>query len=167
VFQMGYTFKTVGDAIVYSDGMISFCHHVATGSVIALAFHPFLHYHAVFFVGLSEVSTVVLCIMMMFQKDRGVKLLAERYPTLDITIGVLFSVLFVICRIGLWFFYSKYFWEDLLEILISGKAHSDPAVVWYLIANAALSALQLYWLGEIFKGVMAIFGGGEKKDKKA
>lgn len=162
MFQMGYTFKTVGDAIVYSDGMISFCHHVATGSVVALALHPFLHYHAVFFVGLSEVSTVALCIVLIFQKDRGVALLAERYPTLDVAIGVIFSVLFVICRICLWFFYSKYFWQDLLELLHSGMAHSSFAVVWYLVANACLSVLQLYWLSEIFKGIAAIFGSSEK-----
>ena len=162
---MGYTFKTVGDAIVYSDGVISFCHHVATGSVVALALYPFLHPHGAFFVGLSEVSTVALCVVQMFMKDKGVGLLKERFPTFDLFMGLLFTLLFIVCRIMLWGFYSFYFWKDCLEILMDGTAHSVPAVIWYLFANFCLSLLQIFWLFEIFKGIAAIFGGDEKKKK--
>ena len=162
---MGYTFKTVGDAIFYNDGVISLMHHIATGIAIGLAMHPFVHTYAVFFVGLSEISTVALCIVLCFQKDRGVALLSQRYPTIDLIIGIVFSVLFVVCRIMLWFFYSAHFWVDLLELMNAGSFHSLPVIIWYLFANAALSVLQVFWLYQILKGIQTTLSN--RKDKVA
>jgi hypothetical protein len=96
---MGYTFKTIGDAMIYQDGIISLVHHTATAFVVAFALHPFLHTYAPFYVGLSEVSTVFLCIVIAFQKDRGVELLAKKYPLFDTLNGILFAVLFLCCRV--------------------------------------------------------------------
>lgn len=160
---MGYTFKTVGDAIIYNDGIISLVHHIATGVVVALAFHPFLHTYAVFYVGLSEISTVPLCIVIALQNDRGVPLLKQKYPTFDTFIGILFSISFLFCRIILWGFYSFYFWQDLLEVLLNNTAHSSGIVIWYLIANAGLSILQVYWLSTILKAVFELFGPSTSK----
>jgi hypothetical protein len=140
-----------------ADGAISFVHHVATGVVTNLAFNPFLHPYAVFFVGLSEISTVPLCIVIAFQRDKGVPLLSERYPTAELIVGIVFSISFIVCRIFLWGFYSYYFWSDCIDILSHSVPHSTGVVIWYLFANASLSLLQLFWLSQILSAIFALF----------
>ena len=160
---MGYTFKTVGDAFIYNDGIISIIHHIATGFVVFFAFHPFLHTYAIFYVGFSEISTVPLCIVIAFQSDRGVGLLKEKYPTFDTINGIFFSISFLICRILIWSYYSYYFWFDCLEILLNNTAHSKLVVIWYLVANTGLSLLQVYWLHSILKAIFELFGPSKVK----
>lgn len=160
---MGYTFKTIGDAFIYQDGIISVLHHTATGVVVILALHPFLHTYAAFYVGLSEISTVFLCIVIAFQKDRGVELLAKKYPLFDTLNGILFALLFVCCRVILWSYYTWYFWFDCLEILSNNTVHSVPVVMWYLFANTGLTILQVYWLNTILKAVFEMFGPPKPK----
>lgn len=160
---MGYTFKTIGDALIYNDGVISFVHHTATGFVVGLALYPFLHTYASFYVGLSELSTIFLCIVIAFQKERGVEQLQKKYPLFDTLNGVLFAVLFLFCRILLWGYYTWHFWFDCLEVLSSNTAHSVLVVVYYLVANTGLSILQLYWLNSILKAVFDLFGPSKAK----
>jgi hypothetical protein len=160
---MGYTFKTIGDAVIYNDGIISLVHHIATGLVVALALYPFLHTYATFYVGLSELSTIFLCIVMAFQKEQGVEQLRKKYPLFDTINGVLFAVLFLCCRIILWGYYTWFFWFDCLDLLYHHTPHSTAVVVWYLFANTGLSILQVYWLNTILKAVFDLFGPSKPK----
>ena len=45
-------------------------------------FHPFLHFYSSFFFGISEVSTAILCALVLFDEQRGIPGLGKAYPIL-------------------------------------------------------------------------------------
>ena len=67
--------------------------------------------------------------------------------------------MFIVFRIILWPYVSYYFFLDCIELLNSGTAHSVPIVVTFMTVNAALSLLQLVWLGEIITTAQKVLGG--------
>jgi hypothetical protein len=42
---------------------------------------PFLHIYGAYFLGISEISTAILCTLVCFDKDHGVEPLAKAFPT--------------------------------------------------------------------------------------
>ena len=131
-----------------------------------LALHPFLHIYSSFFFGISEVSTVVLCILACFDDSRGIKakdgsnLFAKLFPLSMKVIGVVFAVLFVIIRIVIWPVISYYFWIDSLALLETPESlHSLPVVYTFLVFNVGLTVLQFAWLAEIITLAIPLFSG--------
>lgn len=130
------------------------------------ALHPFLHIYSSFFFGISEVSTVVLCILACFDDSRGIKakdgsnLFAKLFPLSMKVIGVAFAVLFVIIRIVIWPVISYYFWIDSLALLETPESlHSFPVVYTFLVFNVGLTVLQFAWLAEIITLAIPLFSG--------
>jgi hypothetical protein len=65
------------------------------------------HTYALFYMGISEISTSVLVILANFDDVHGVKGLADAFPTLKIACAVAFVVAFITCRIVMWPWVSK------------------------------------------------------------
>ena len=112
--------------------------------------HPFCQLYACFFLGISEVSTFVLCCALPFDGERGIPILHKKYQLILQILGVLFSLLFIYYRCILWPHVSYHFWRDCLLVLTTeGASHNDHVIYFFLFANAGLTILQVSWLGEI------------------
>ncbi len=132
---------------------IMMAHHLLAALVSFVALqYQYYHYYAVFFLALSEVSSIPLVVMS----------LTKYYPpvpgSLMGTIGgiapPLFAITFTYYRVILWIKVSRQLWSDALHVLSTGKAEEyRPGKKWclYLILtiSALLTLLQLYWFALI------------------
>jgi hypothetical protein len=111
------------------------------------------HYYCVFFFGISEISTGVLCLLANLDDEFGVEGLAQAFPKTKMVLGAAFVVLFIICRCILWPLYSYYFAKDVLAALNQkDDARVRERRYWlkfFLVSLTGLSVLQVAWLGQI------------------
>jgi hypothetical protein len=146
---------------------------VFTATLGYFALHPFLHYYAVFFFGIAEVTNIPLTFVEIFDHFPDIR---EKMPLLNEVCRVGFAISFILIRMIAWPIISYDFWIGLIDLLRTEQAHSAFVVWVYLIANTFLSGLQLLWgstiISLLFK--MIVGGGGDddegsKKDsnKKA
>lgn len=129
-----------------------------------------MHTYGNFYVGMSELSTIVLCFALAFHREIGVAALPDAYPTLEFIIGASFAISFFLCRICAWLFVSYHLARDLVSMWMHHyeSIHSLPAYVFVVIALGGMTLLQIYWLTTIYEQVMNALGpkGGEGKKKK-
>jgi hypothetical protein len=149
LFQTVYEVKNFINSYVGNDGMLFLVHHVFACALSFFALHPFLHYYSSFFLGMCEISTVVLCLFLNFDAKSGVPALAKVYPTIELLLGVIFAILFIIIRIIAWFYFTYHFWFDMLELIQTGQVHDWLSVGSYIVGNVGLTSLQVYWLKDI------------------
>merc|ERR1711871_531179 len=164
--QVSYELKNLLDSCIFGDGAVFVVHHICTGTLAVFALHPFLHLYSSYFFGVSEVSTVVLCVLACFDDSRGIQakdgsnLFAKLFPTSMKVIGVTFAVLFVVIRIVIWPIVSYYFWVDSLALMETPeKTHSFPVVYTFLAFNVGLTILQFAWLAEIIMLAIPVLTG--------
>jgi hypothetical protein len=151
------------------DGIVFLGHHVFTCLLALFALNPFLHHYAAFFLGISEVSTGILCAYLIFDEKSGSSLLIKRFPTTHMVLGVLFAINFIIFRVVLWLYFSYHFWLDLIAVWNYEFLHSHAAVMFYGVGSSGLTILQLVWLGEILTAAKAMFfpAAANQSNKKA
>ena len=155
LFFTAYQIKNLYDTIIFDDGVVFIFHHVFSAITAYGCMVPKINnYYPFFFVGLSEVSTAVLCLLANFDPVHGVVGLGEAFPTIKMVLAAIFVVTFLICRIITWPVLSYHFFDDILLALKHHK--DDPRIVarkgWYyfhLVSNASLTLLQFAWLLEI------------------
>lgn len=154
LFFVAYQIKNTYDTIVWNDGILFIVHHILTLLTSWGALHGNAHFYALFYFGISEISTGALCLLANFDDEYGVVGLADAFPMVRVLIGGIFSILFVTCRVFMWSTMSYYYCRDTWNLL-SG---SDPRVkgfkTWFqytFFALSILSLLQIIWLAEIVK----------------
>jgi hypothetical protein len=167
--QVAYEMKNFCDSVIHNDGPIFLAHHAVTGLLSFLCLKPFLHVYCSFFLGWSEFSTAILCILVLFDAERGIPPLAKACPNLMKFTGVAFAITFTIFRVILWPYVNYYFWQDMHHMWSNGTMHSEWQAYIFLAVNAGLTLLQMVWLGEIVQTGMKMFdseGGGEMSIKR-
>lgn len=151
---LGYQAKNTIDSILWQDGIVFYIHHIlAVGAAWGGLFPDSAHYYAVFYFGISELSTCVLCALANFDDEFGVNGLGDAFPLTKLVFGGLFATCFIVCRVLMWSTISYYFCTDVWRLLQTDDPRLVGRKTWFkftLIANAALSLLQVLWLGEIF-----------------
>jgi hypothetical protein len=154
LFFFFYQVKNLYDTIVWHDGPEFIFHHVFSMITAWGAMYPGCgHFYTLFFFGISEVSTAVLCVLANFDERHGVPGLGEAFPMVKVGLGALFVVLFIVFRCILWPLVSYYFARDVLLAL---KGHDERTIrrknwfKFFLVSLTGLSALQVAWLGQIF-----------------
>jgi hypothetical protein len=159
LFFTAYQIKNLYDTIIFDDGIIFIFHHVFSAITAYGCMSPKIaNYYPFFFVGLSEISTAVLCLLANFDPVHGVAGLDVAFPTLKIVFAALFVVTFLICRVVVWPVLSWHFQEDMFNTI---RNHGDdPRVIarkgwfyFFIISNGSLTLLQFLWLFEIFATV--------------
>ena len=150
-----------------TDGLVFLGHHIFTCLLSLFALNPFLHHYAAFFLGMSEFSTSILCLYLVFDKETGGEALIRRFPLTHTILGIAFALSFITFRVILWFYFTYFFWIDLLAVLHHDLLHSYPAVIFYLFGSFCLSILQLKWLGDILAGVRDMFFPSKKNGADA
>ncbi|GMI40896.1 hypothetical protein TrCOL_g4350 [Triparma columacea] len=149
-----YQVKNLYDSFVWDDGLEFIIHHVLAGTAAWGSMYPGCgHTYALFYMGISEISTSVLVILANFDDVHGVKGLADAFPTLKIACAVAFVVAFITCRIVMWPWVSKLYIEDTMAAM---KNTDDKKMkerkrwlVGFAIILGSLTVLQFIWLGQI------------------
>eukprot|EP00227_Mantoniella_beaufortii_P021222 CAMPEP_0197581964 /NCGR_PEP_ID=MMETSP1326-20131121/5320_1 /TAXON_ID=1155430 /ORGANISM="Genus nov. species nov., Strain RCC2288" /LENGTH=275 /DNA_ID=CAMNT_0043145955 /DNA_START=89 /DNA_END=916 /DNA_ORIENTATION=- len=129
---------------------------------------PYMHYYAVYFMGVVEISSVPLVLVDICKYYPE---LQRRFPALDLGAKVAFGLLFLALRDVFWVLTAVYVWRDGIGILRAGDfppGYPGWVTASVLICNTFFSALQLWWTKRLFEGIVDVLGGGEKKveDKK-
>lgn len=155
LFFFSYQVKNMYDTIKWNDGIIFVLHHIFAGLAAWGGMYPGVaSVYSLFFMGISEISTCILCLLANFDDDFGVKGLDQAFPLTKIILAVAFVVAFVVCRILLWPLFTFHFMEDAKQALKRNGPFETPAVKnalrMMMVACSALSVLQVIWLGEIF-----------------
>lgn len=135
-------------------------HHVVTGLLAYFGHDPFAQYYALFYFGIAEVSSIPLALLDGF---KFVPALARDYPAMNSACKGAFVVSFFIVRVFIWPFVSYGLFNNCLDILSSGKAHSTFVVCFFLFANLFLTGLQFYWGYLLFLKVLGLFKHEKKK----
>ena len=135
-------------------------HHTFTALLGYFGLNPYLHGAGLFFFGVAELSNVPLTVYDIFKytKPAGYQ---EKYPKLFELTKVSFAVSFIVLRLIIWPIKSWIFWIGSIELLQSGKAHSQFVVGFFLVANIFLTFLQFMWGWQIIS--MILPGAAEKK----
>jgi len=153
LFFFAYQVKNMFDSIVWNDGIVFILHHLLSGAAAWGGMFPgSTHYYAIFFMGISEVSTAILCMLANFDDEHGVVGLGDAFPLAKVVLGVVFAVAFIICRSVLWPFVTYYFVRDARNAIKSDSPRSRSRRGWlrlFVFSCAGLSILQVLWLGEI------------------
>jgi hypothetical protein len=166
IIQAVYEFKSIVDSVRFNDGFLFIAHHLTAGLLASLALYPYCHKYSSFFLGISEISTAALCVLVNFDDERGIKGLKDAFPTLTMVFAGIFAVLFIVCRIILWPIVSYFFWKDSLRLLTEGNPHSKGVVLVFLVCNAGLTLLQFVWLGELITTAKDMLSGKLTERKK-
>lgn len=142
---------------------IMLTHHTMAATVSWCSIrYQYLHYYGVFFLGLSEVSSIFLVFVD----------LSKYFPPIpgspyDHFVGLLcgpvFVMSFTIYRVAMWWPVSVQLFRDARAVISSGQAQKlRPGCTWvlyiFLGMNLPLGVLQLYWFGLILQEVTKLFG---------
>jgi len=118
--------------------------------------------YAIFFMGISEISTCVLCLLANFDPVMGVVGLDAAFPTTKVVLGAIFVVTFIICRIILWPLVTYHYMGDVSKVLKrDGERETNTvkfALKLLLVTCSALSILQVVFLGEIIRTAIVEVG---------
>lgn len=154
LFFTSYQLKNMIDTIVWNDGPEYIVHHLLSMIVSGGSIYPLLaSYYGAFYLGLSEVSTAVLCVLANFDDQHGVVGLGEAFPLTKVVVGGLFVVSFIVCRCIMWPIASYYFVRDSKWALESKSPYLEGRRMWiraFVVCLSGLSVLQVAWLGQIF-----------------
>jgi hypothetical protein len=154
LFFLSYQLKNLVDTIVWNDGPEFIFHHVLSLSVVWGALYPgFCIEYATFFFGISEISTGVLCILANFDDEHGVVGMGEAFPLTKVVIGVVFVILFVLCRAIIWPILSYYWVRDCLICLKGNNPQVEKrrfVIKMQGTCLVGLSVLQISWLVVIY-----------------
>lgn len=111
------------------------------------------HFYALFYMGVSELSTAILCLLANFDEKYGVSGLEEVFPKTKIFLGALFVISFIICRVIMWPFVTYHFSKDALKAIRSNVARAEGrrGYLWAIYYSCVgLSIIQLFFLAQIF-----------------
>jgi len=151
-------------------------HHFLVTILAYMGCFPYIHLEASFFFGVAELTNIPLTIIDVFKYLPGLK---KNYPAVNEAMRSIFAVLFIILRLIMWPLQCWNFWmssgvliakhfqlsameatlTQFLSYKITVMPHSIFAVMFFVIANLMLTALQFYWGITIF-GFLFV-----KKDK--
>jgi hypothetical protein len=158
----------VGCALLINDlYSVAFVgHHASTALLSWFVMGPFVHYYALFFIGVAEVSNMPLTVV---DACKAFKPLRKIVPTLNTLSRLSFAVSFVVIRIVWWPIVSFGFWQLSLEALRTGSAKNSAVVGVFLVGNVFLTGLQFLWGAKLVDFALTTLGfepiGGSKKGK--
>ena len=154
LFFFFFQVKNLWDTIMWNDGPEFIFHHVLSLAAGWGGMYPGLaQFYGIFFLGLSEISTAVLCVLANFDDEHGVKGLGDAFPMVKVAIGAAFVCLFILCRTIMWPIASYYFVRDARLALKSHSPRAEACKGWiylFIVSLSGLSVLQVAWLVQIF-----------------
>lgn len=123
-------------------GPVLVVHHLSTILLCALCLYPvpWIQYHALFFAGWSEFSTLLLGVADVFRRAPWLR---SNCQMLGLATARAFAVAFLSVRVVCWGYFFVGFARDCYEV--RNRLHSVPLVALCLSLSAALTAIQCFW----------------------
>lgn len=149
--------KNAGPSSVYT---VQYAHHIATGLLCLDCLHyTFTEYYAIFYLGIAEASSIPLGVMNLFKMSKE---LVAAYPFTNFIFSLSFCLSFLFVRVVWWLRINYSFWNDAITLLPVGNValrNGVPVLHIYLwlLANAFLTAMQLYWAQKVTMGLLKHF----------
>ncbi len=158
MFFIAYLVKGTYDAMHWDTTGVMTTHHIVSMAVAWFGMYPGVaQMYGIFFMGISEFSTCVLCLLANFNPEKGIVGLDELLPNTKIVLGVLFAVTFLFFRVYLWMLFTYHFLLDSLIVLRRNTAKETrtlkSALRMMVFSCVALTFLQVFWLSKIFAGI--------------
>jgi len=117
-------------------------HHAVAGVVAAGALWPYYQYYAVFYIGVPEVSAVLLFPVEVFKLFPGLR---QRHPAANLAARLCFAVAHFVCRLGLWPLVTVRLLQDSVHALQAGQAAHPALVLLCMAVFVPMTGLQVYW----------------------
>mmetsp|Transcript_529 Transcript_529/g.2061 ORF Transcript_529/g.2061 Transcript_529/m.2061 type:complete len:273 (+) Transcript_529:75-893(+) len=170
VLQTNFAFQTWDFAVSFLHKELNSPEMLAHHSIAALLCYwgltmPYMHYYAIYFFGVSEVSSVPLVVVDICKYYPE---FAKRFPTVEFAAKLAFALFFILVRDVFWVYTAVTVWSDGVGVLRQGNnPEKYPAYVTagVLIANAFFSTLQIVWTGKLLEGAKEVFVKNAKKVK--
>ena len=121
-------------------------HHIATAVLAYFMLAPYAQYQCFFFSGIVEISNIPLTIMDIFKYFPD---LAKQYSTINSLSRTMFGISFIVLRLIIWPVLTYYFITGSINLLVTNTAHNQYIVIFFIICNILLTALQLFWGSKI------------------
>ena len=137
-------------------------HHAMTALLSYFTLAPFVHYYALFFIGIAEATNFPLTFV---DATKAFKSLRGAFPCANQFFRIAFALSFFAVRMIWWPIVSLDFWRLSLAALREGTAHSTFVVGTFLVGNVFLTGLQFFWGFRLVKFVQRSFLGGKPKDE--
>ena len=151
---LAYQIKNLFDTIVWNDGPQYVFHHVAAGMAAFFGMYPgYSHYYAIFFMGISEISTAVLVLLANFDDKLGIDGFSEAFPAVKIGLGIFFVITFIVCRVVIWPIGAYMFLKDAQTVLKLNNPQVNTRRIHLkttVFCLSGLSILQVVFLVQIY-----------------
>jgi hypothetical protein len=141
---------------------IMLCHHflAALVSFVALQYQYYLYY-SVFYLALSEVSSLPLLMMSISKYFPPVP--GSFHEVLNDLAGPAFAVTFTYYRVYLWIKMTRQLWSDGVYVISKGlsdqyRPGKNFCLYLILLVCTLLSCLQLFWFTLIIREVLKVAG---------
>jgi hypothetical protein len=154
LYFFAYQVKNMHDTIVWEDGILFVFHHILAGAAAWYGMYPGVaSLYAIFYMGISEISTCILCLLANFDPELGIIGLDDAFPMTRLVLAIIFIATFIICRITLWPLMTYHFDKDSRRALEQEGENGRPMIKFALKLLLGsvylLTVLQVVWLGEI------------------
>ena len=151
--QIAYQLWSIPVGLSFGEKPIMLVHHFATlasASIVTFVEQGY-RFHAVYFYGVMELSSLPLCIMNTFKENRE---LIEKYPLKYSLSRNSFAASFMLVRvlglIPVWFEFASLLWNANMDS--SGLSLLTFRVMFY--SSSFLMLLQIYWAYLILKALL-------------
>jgi TLC domain len=153
VFFLAFQLKNSYDTLVWNDGIVFVIHHALTLATVWGTLYPGIwQYYGVFYFGISEASTGVLCLLANFDDHMGVSGLGDAFPLVKAILGAMFGVMFITIRILMWSTVSYFAVRDAYYAFHADDPRVKANSAWikyFTVSLVLLSSLQILWLGDL------------------
>jgi TLC domain. len=165
--QVGYNLWALPIGAFFMNEPVSMlAHHVAVlcvGGISCFGRNGF-RYHAPFFFGVIEISSVPLAMMNFCKNNR--QLVDKHYPNLSLQLRIIFSIVFLVVRVIMWTPLMK----DVLRsaALLGWTCRTNACVLGigcFWLCAFFLTCLQYYWAMLILRGYMGLIKKGVQRVK--
>tara|TARA_B100000513_G_scaffold32734_1_gene12557 strand:+ start:402 stop:1202 length:801 start_codon:yes stop_codon:yes gene_type:complete len=160
-FQSYEVLACLLDRALAGPGGQMLVHHVLTLALcVASVCYQFVGGFTPFFIGMSEISSIALAFVDVF---KFFPKLRESFPATNQLMRNVFAVLFISIRVFYWPVVAFFFWRaSLLELSAPEPLRYPLWLYWlFLLSNAFLTLMQLYWGSLIFKALSKMLKGGK------
>eukprot|EP00903_Cladosiphon_okamuranus_P006255 g6138.t1 len=138
-------------------------HGLATIMCYFLLRDCYVHYYAIFFLGISEVSSVPLVFVDVFKFFPDV---AARFQGANHLLRISFALNFIVVRVLYWpVIAGRHLWDTVGSVK-AGTVHDAGVVGFFMACNLTLTVLQWYWGYLIIRAATKMLAGGKKGGEK-
>ena len=155
LYFVAFQLKNFADSWKWNDGPEFLAHHIlaaasAGGGLLPL---PTFQFYAVFYMGLSEFSTAILCLLANFDDDHGVVGLGDAFPNAKAVLGAMFAFLFLLIRVIAWSIFTYKYYQDIRIISKSDSKYQARRhfIRFNNFSLGLVTVLQLVWLFEVLR----------------